>query len=67
METLPIYHGWVYRIVNYVYDRNVKHVVNFTNFIVCTKREDKVKLKLKLNKHEKNTVFKIKSTSGRAI
>lgn len=64
---MKVHRGWVYRIVNYVYDRKINDVVRFNNFILTTRREDKVRLKLQFGPKERSTVFKIKSTSGRAI
>lgn len=58
------YRGWAFRVVNFHYDRSINHIIEFPNFIVASKREDKVAFKYQVNPSQPKTLFRIKSMSG---
>lgn len=64
LASFETYRGWAFRVVDYRYDRPIYHKIQFTNFLVASKREDKTAFKLKVYPEQPKTLFKIKSVSG---
>ncbi len=50
-------------MVNYLCDKEINSILQFNNFIVASRREEKAKVLLKEAAYR--TIFKIKSISGR--
>ena len=54
-------------MVDYKYERNIGDIVTFKNFLVTSKNETKAMIMCKAFKKEGQTLFKIKSKTGKLI